>query len=92
MFVLAHPNVKLFITHGGLLSKQEAITRGVPLLGIPVYGDQRLNMRKAEISGYGILLEHRNVTTDSVLWAIRTALQPRYLLKFVLKQHPFLVV
>jgi glucuronosyltransferase len=80
--------VKLFITHGGLLSKQEAITRGVPLLGIPIYGDQRLNMRKAEISGYGILLEFENITTDSVLWAIRTALEPRYLVKRLYLKPP----
>jgi glucuronosyltransferase len=73
--------VKLFITHGGLLSTQEAITRGVPILGIPIFGDQRLNMRKAEDSEYGILLEFNNITTDSVLWAIKTALEPRYLVK-----------
>jgi glucuronosyltransferase len=74
----AHPNVKLFITHGGLLGTQEALWRGVPLLGIPVYGDQHLNMRKAVNSGYGILLELDNITTDSVLWAIHSALRPRY--------------
>ncbi|XP_023717901.1 UDP-glucuronosyltransferase 1-8 [Cryptotermes secundus] len=76
--ILAHPNVRLFITHGGLLSKQEAINRGVPLLGIPVYGDQYLNVRKAESLGYGIRLEFDNITAESVLWAIQTALQPRY--------------
>jgi glucuronosyltransferase len=74
--------VKLFITHGGLLSTQEAITHGVPMLGIPIFGDQHLNMRKSEKSGYGILLEFNNITIDSVLWAIRTALEPRYLVKY----------
>jgi UDP:flavonoid glycosyltransferase YjiC (YdhE family) len=39
------------------------------MLGIPIFGDQHLNMRKAENFGYGILLEF-NITTDSVLWAI----------------------
>jgi glucuronosyltransferase len=74
----AHPNLRLFITHGGLLSKQEAMTYGVPLLGIPVFGDQELNMRKAVSSGYGILLDLENITTDSVLWAVKEALKPRY--------------
>jgi glucuronosyltransferase len=38
--ILAHPNVKLFVTHGGLLSCTESILRGKPIVGIPIFGDQ----------------------------------------------------
>jgi glucuronosyltransferase len=31
--ILAHPNTKLFVTHGGLLSCTESIVRGVPVIG-----------------------------------------------------------
>lgn len=32
--ILAHPNVKVFITHGGLLGSTEAIYHGVPVIGM----------------------------------------------------------
>lgn len=38
--ILAHPNTKLFISHCGLLSTQEALWYGVPVLGFPVFADQ----------------------------------------------------
>ncbi|KAF7264257.1 hypothetical protein GWI33_000423 [Rhynchophorus ferrugineus] len=41
--VLAHPKVKLFITQGGLQSIDEALDRKVPMLIIPIFGDQPNN-------------------------------------------------
>ncbi|XP_075989280.1 UDP-glycosyltransferase UGT5-like [Anticarsia gemmatalis] len=52
--VLAHPNVKVFITHGGQLSTLEAVAAGVPLLAVPVYGDQPANAERAVKSGYAL--------------------------------------
>ncbi|XP_059612715.1 UDP-glycosyltransferase UGT5-like [Phlebotomus argentipes] len=43
--ILAHPNLKLFITHCGLLSVQEALWHGVPMLGIPIFADGFDNIR-----------------------------------------------
>ncbi|XP_050293077.1 UDP-glycosyltransferase UGT5-like [Anthonomus grandis grandis] len=56
--VLAHPNVKLFITHGGLLSTTETIYHGVPVLAIPVFGDQNLNADLAVSKGFGLKLPY----------------------------------
>ncbi|XP_013192144.2 UDP-glucosyltransferase 2 [Amyelois transitella] len=42
---LCHQNVKLFISHGGLLGTQEAVACGVPMLTVPLYADQALNAR-----------------------------------------------
>ncbi|XP_030246713.1 UDP-glucuronosyltransferase 2B13-like, partial [Drosophila navojoa] len=54
--ILAHPNVKLFITHGGLLSTIESIYFGKPVLGLPVFYDQHLNVQRAKQAGFGLSL------------------------------------
>lgn len=73
--VLAHRNLRLFITHGGLLSCMEAVYFGVPFIGIPIYGDQHLNVAKAVAAGYGLQLKFDNITQESVGWAIREIIQ-----------------
>lgn len=72
--VLAHPKVKLFITHGGLLSTSESIYYGKPVIGIPVFGDQTLNMKRAVNAGYGVHIDYKNVTESSITWALDTVL------------------
>jgi glucuronosyltransferase len=67
------------MTHGGLLSTQEAINRGVPIVGIPVFGDQQLNVLWAASKGLGVLLDFNNITSESVSWALNEVLNnPRY--------------
>jgi len=57
----------------------EAIHRGVPVLGIPIFRDQNLNMNKAVTAGYGISIRFNNVTMESLLWGIREMIDnPKY--------------
>ncbi|XP_050298922.1 UDP-glycosyltransferase UGT5-like [Anthonomus grandis grandis] len=62
--ILAHPNMKLFITHGGLLSATETIYHGIPILAIPVFADQPSNAARAEAGGYGLKLHYREFTIE----------------------------
>lgn len=79
--ILAHPNVKLFITHGGLLGITEAIFNAVPIIAIPIYGDQELNSARAVSAGWGIRLSYDNLTETSIQRSIENVLlNPRYYL------------
>ncbi|PSN34574.1 hypothetical protein C0J52_18326, partial [Blattella germanica] len=44
--VLAHPNVRLFISQCGVQSFQQAVFYAVPILGIPFIVDQKYNTKK----------------------------------------------
>lgn len=44
--LLADPNIRLFINHGGYMSHQEAIYHGVPFVALPVFGDQPISAQK----------------------------------------------
>lgn len=77
--VLAHKNIKLFITHGGLLGTTEALVEGVPVLGIPIYADQKMNMMKAQDLGYGILMDFDEIDDELVESNLRKLLSnPQY--------------
>lgn len=72
--ILAHPNVKIFITHGGLLSTLESLYHGVPVIGIPIFGDQYLNMAKAERGGYGLSVSYAEISEKKLSNSIKMIL------------------
>ncbi|XP_023012473.2 UDP-glycosyltransferase UGT5 [Leptinotarsa decemlineata] len=77
--ILAHPNVRLFITHGGLLSTTETIYHGVPILAIPIYGDQKMNAAKAVAAEYGLSLSINEISEEKLSNNINELLNdPKY--------------
>ncbi|KAH8281925.1 hypothetical protein KR054_004172 [Drosophila jambulina] len=60
--LLASGKVKLFITHGGKGSISEALYYGVPMLGLPLIGDQRANLLKMQSKKWGLTLQTYNLT------------------------------
>ncbi|XP_072386200.1 UDP-glucosyltransferase 2 isoform X1 [Diabrotica undecimpunctata] len=69
--ILGHPKLKVFVTHGGLLSMFETVYHGVPIVSIPVFCDHDSNAAKAEIDGYALKLDFSTLTAEKLLWAIR---------------------
>lgn len=49
--------MKIFITHGGLLSTMESLQFGIPLIAIPVFGDQPSNARRSEKAGHALVVK-----------------------------------
>lgn len=64
--ILAHPNVKVFISHGGNLGSIEAVHFGVPVLGIPVFGDQKANIATSVERGYALSVALKDVTEENL--------------------------
>ncbi|XP_069686119.1 UDP-glucosyltransferase 2-like [Periplaneta americana] len=64
--LLHHPNIKVFIYHGGLQSTLEAIRAKVPLICIPFFGDQHLNVRKIAEEGAGVALDLDKLTKPTI--------------------------
>ncbi|KAI9554748.1 UDP-glycosyltransferase 208E1 [Daphnia sinensis] len=80
--LLGHPKIKLFINHGGLNSKQEAVYHGVPFIALPVFADQPINAQKARDDGYAILLDWDNLSEDILYDSIQQMLvDPRFALR-----------
>ncbi|KZS08936.1 putative UDP-glucuronosyltransferase 2B20 [Daphnia magna] len=77
--LLGHPKIKLFINHGGLNSKQEAVYHSVPFIALPVFADQPINAQKARDDGYAILLDWDNLSEDILFDSIQLMLfDPRF--------------
>ncbi|KAJ8711849.1 hypothetical protein PYW08_008803 [Mythimna loreyi] len=64
--ILAHPNLAVFITHGGLLSTTESIHFGVPIIGIPVFGDQFMNVEKSVNKGFALRVDLAHTMPDEL--------------------------
>ncbi|KAF5301857.1 hypothetical protein FQR65_LT08689 [Abscondita terminalis] len=62
--VFKHPNIKLFITQGGLQSMDEAIYDHIPMLGLPFMGDQGFNVNKMVHKGLGLSLNYKTLRKD----------------------------
>ncbi|XP_042875317.1 UDP-glycosyltransferase UGT5-like [Penaeus japonicus] len=77
--ILGHRNTKVFVTQGGLLSVHEAKYHGIPLVVLPLYGDQPRNAWAVDEAGYGVHLPWGEVTEESFRESIlEVASNPEY--------------
>ncbi|KAJ8719644.1 hypothetical protein PYW08_011819 [Mythimna loreyi] len=76
--ILAHPNVLVFYSHCGMLGTTEAIHHGVPLLGMPIFGDQPSNAASVEESGLGVQIQFKELTAKLLSEKLKIVLNPEF--------------
>uniref|UniRef100_A0A668UIU8 UDP-glucuronosyltransferase n=1 Tax=Oreochromis aureus TaxID=47969 RepID=A0A668UIU8_OREAU len=75
--LLGHPKTRAFITHGGTNGIYEAIYHGVPMVGIPMFGDQPDNMVHMKAKGAAVILNLNFITTEDLRDTINTVINDK---------------
>uniref|UniRef100_A0A673B539 UDP-glucuronosyltransferase n=1 Tax=Sphaeramia orbicularis TaxID=375764 RepID=A0A673B539_9TELE len=65
--LLAHPGARAFITHAGSHGIFEGLCHAVPMLMLPLNGDQPDNARRFASRGTGVVLDIFSITTEILL-------------------------
>ncbi|KAM9821332.1 UDP-glucuronosyltransferase 3A1-like isoform 1-T7 [Syngnathus typhle] len=73
--LLGHGTVRLFITHGGQNSLLQAVYHAVPVLGIPLFGDQFDNVVRAEAKGLGLVISPTRITSKLLSSTIQNVIR-----------------
>nr|XP_051675707.1 UDP-glucuronosyltransferase 2B13 isoform X2 [Oryctolagus cuniculus] len=77
--LLGHPKTKAFITHGGANGVFEAIYHGVPMVGLPLFGDQPDNIVYMKTKGAAVKLDWKTMSSADLLNALKTVINdPSY--------------
>ncbi|KAJ7354802.1 UDP-glucuronosyltransferase 1-1 [Desmophyllum pertusum] len=77
--LLAHKDIKAFVSHVGHNSVYESAYHGVPVVAVPIYADQFPNAKRVEHFGLGVAVDHKSVTAQELFEAIELVVnEPRY--------------
>nr|Q64633.1 RecName: Full=UDP-glucuronosyltransferase 1A7; Short=UGT1A7; AltName: Full=A2; AltName: Full=UDP-glucuronosyltransferase 1-7; Short=UDPGT 1-7; Short=UGT1*7; Short=UGT1-07; Short=UGT1.7; AltName: Full=UDP-glucuronosyltransferase 1A7C; Flags: Precursor [Rattus norvegicus] len=72
--LLGHPKARAFITHSGSHGIYEGICNGVPMVMMPLFGDQMDNAKRMETRGAGVTLNVLEMTADDLENALKTVI------------------
>ncbi|XP_058521118.1 UDP-glucuronosyltransferase 1A4 isoform X1 [Ochotona princeps] len=75
--LLGHPKTRAFITHSGSHGIYEGICNGVPMVMLPLFGDQMDNAKRMETRGAGITLNVLEMTSDDLANALKKVINDK---------------
>ncbi|XP_040822702.1 UDP-glucuronosyltransferase 2B14-like isoform X1 [Ochotona curzoniae] len=77
--LLGHPKTRAFVTHGGANGVYEAIHHGIPMVGLPLFGDQPDNIAYMTAKGAAVRLNWKTMSSADLLNALKTVIHdPSY--------------
>lgn len=66
----------MFFSHAGMGGTTEAIHFGVPIVAMPIFGDQPSNAASIEESGLGVQIQYKDLNKDNLLTVFKKVLDP----------------
>ncbi|XP_069869013.1 UDP-glucuronosyltransferase 1A7-like isoform X5 [Dipodomys merriami] len=75
--LLGHPKTRAFITHSGSHGIYEGICNGVPMVMMPLFGDQMDNAKRMETRGAGVTLNVLEMTSDDLANALKAVINDK---------------
>ncbi|XP_019783589.1 UDP-glucuronosyltransferase 2C1-like isoform X1 [Globicephala melas] len=77
--LLGHPKTRAFITHCGTNGIYEAIYHGIPMVGIPLFGDQHDNIARIKAKGAAVEVDLQRMTSSDLLNTLKAVINnPSY--------------
>lgn len=73
----AHPKTRAFITHGGSHGVYEGICNAVPMVLMPLFGDQMDNAKRVESRGAGLTLNILEMTSNDISTALKAVINEK---------------
>ena len=68
--LLGHQNARIFITHCGQNAQYDALYNAVPVIALPINGDQPYNAMTMQAKGFGIKLDIVHITEENIISTI----------------------
>ena len=88
--LLGHRNTRVLVTECGINTQFEALFHGIPIVGLPVFGDQYYNAAKLQAKGFGISLSISDFTAEELIFAIEKIMKTKtYKDKILQASHIF---
>uniref|UniRef100_A0AC35GA64 Glucuronosyltransferase n=1 Tax=Panagrolaimus sp. PS1159 TaxID=55785 RepID=A0AC35GA64_9BILA len=69
--ILDHPKLLAFISHGGMNSVMEGSSKGVPMICIPIFADQKRNSLLLVKHGSAIKIDKSEITKETIVAGIK---------------------